>query len=87
MSEGRDGQLDRKDDGEGHVEQLQLPPDGRGPPEGVGELVRDLPCVGLVWRPSAASSPKTRESSNQSALIPCSVIRMIRWFIVFYRFA
>ena len=42
VSEGGDEQLDRKDDGEGHVEELELPPHGRGSTEGVGELVRNL---------------------------------------------
>ena len=42
VSKGGDDQLDRKDDGEGHVEELELPPHGRGSTEGVGELVRDL---------------------------------------------
>ena len=47
MSEGRDGQLDRKDDGEGHVEQLQLPPDGGGRAGAVGEGVDELRLGGV----------------------------------------
>ena len=45
VGKGCNEELDRKDDGEGHVEELKLPPHGRSCAGCVGELVRDLLLV------------------------------------------